>query len=157
MARKKYKPKGLRTDNMTWLIAGMRNVADVPEAGNFLMLRNHAAFDELLAGRGKHEHVDTLIQMVNMADALARLQLGRDWLPEIQESQNVIYNLASRGLTIKRFVFYGPEIEVIRQILELHDEQLKNCPVRLMEDALKVVNDEHKHKRMRRIKPMEPA
>ena len=155
--RKKYKPKPIRVDTLTYVVSGFKKVADVPDAGVKLLIRNHAAFDEIREGRGTKEHVDVLIHMVNMIEALAMLQLGRDWLPEIHEAQQVIYNLAQRGLGNDKFLFYGPEIEVIQQIIELHDEQLKNCPVKMMEQALDLIAKEYRHNKMRRIEAKEMA
>jgi hypothetical protein len=153
--RKKYKPKGVRLDTMTWVISGFKNVADVPDAGTKLLIRNHSAFDEIRAGRGDKEHVDMLIHMVNMAEALAKLQLGRDWLPEIGQAQDAVYAMAQRGISGKKFLFTGEELSIVQTILELHDEQLKNCPVRKMEEALAVIEKEHTHKKLRRIKALE--
>ena len=153
--RKKYKPKGVRLDAMTWVISGFKKVADVPDAGTKLLLRNHASFDEIRAGRGDKEHVDIMIHMVNMAEALAKLQLGRDWLPEIVQAQNAIYAMAQRGVSGKKFLFTGEELGIVQTILELHDEQLKNCPVRTMEEALDVIAKEYMHDKMRRIEPLE--
>lgn len=155
--KSKYKPKGVRLDTMTWVISGFKNVADVPDAGTKLLLRNHAAFDEIREGRGDKEHVDVLIHMVNMAEALAKLQLGRDWLPEIEQAQDAIYRMAQRGVSGKKFLFTGEELGIVQTIIELHDEQLKNCPVRKMEEALEEINKEYVHNKMRRIEPLETA
>jgi hypothetical protein len=153
--KSKYKPKGIRTDNMTWVVSGMKNVADVPDAGTKLMLRNHVAFDEIIAGRGNIEHADMLIHMVNMCEALAELQLGRDWLPEIREAQDALYAMGQRGISGKKFLFTGEEMNIMRQILELHDEQLRNCPVKLMEKALNEIAKDYVHNKMRRIEKLE--
>lgn len=153
--KSKYKPKPIRQDVMSWVMSGMKMVADVPDAGTKLMLRNHVSFDEVLAGRGTVEHVDLLISMVNMAEALANLQLGRDWLPEIEQAQDAIYAMAQRGISGKSFLFTGEEMNIVRQVLELHDVQLENCPVKTMEKALEDINKEFVHDKMRRIKPLE--
>ncbi len=155
--KSKYKPKGIRTDNMTWVLSGMRNVAYVPDAGTKLMLRNHIAFDEIMAGRGTIEHADMLIHMVNMCEALADLQLGRDWLPEIRGAQDALYAMGQRGISGKKFLFTGEEMNIMRQILELHDEQLRNCPVKLMEKALNEIAKDYIHNKMRRIEKLEAA
>lgn len=155
--RKKYTPKPIRTDTLTYVVSGFKKVADVPDAGTKLLLRNHAAFDEIREGRGTREHVDMLIHMVNMIEALANLQLGRDWLPEIHQAQDAIYALAQRGVSGKKFLFTGEEIGIIQQIIELHDEQLKNCSVKLMEQALDDIAKEYLHNKMRRIEPLETA
>jgi len=153
--RKKYKPKPIRVDTMTYVVSGFKKVADVPEAGLKLLLRNHASFDEIRAGRGDKQHVDDLIHMVNMVEALAKLQLGRDWLPEIHEAQEAIFSMAQRGVSGKKFLFTGEEMKIIQTIIELHDEQLKNCSVKLMEQALNDIAKEYVHNKMRRIEPLE--
>jgi hypothetical protein len=157
MPRKKYKPKQIRYDTLTYVVSGFKKVADVPDAGIKLLIRNHAAFDEIREGRGTKEHVDVLIHMVNMIEALGILGIGNDWLPEIRQAQDVIYNLAQRGLRLNLFIFYGPEIGIIQQIMELHDEQLRNCPVKMMEQALDLIAKEYKHKKMRVIEAKEVA
>ena len=48
-------------------------------------------------------------------------------------------------------------MEVIRTILALHSEQLKNCPVKKMEEALHMVEKHVKHGKAEVIKPMEMA
>lgn len=153
--RKKYKPKGVRLDAVSWVLSGMKKVADVPEAGTKLMIRNHASLDEILAGRGDVDHVDTLIHMVNMTEALAKLELGEDWLPEIHAAQDAIYAMAQRGVSGKKFLFTGLELQSVRQVLELHDEQLRNCEVRTLETALDLIAKEYSHKKMRVISPIE--
>ena len=155
--KKKYTPKGIRLDAMTWVLSGMKKVADVPDAGTKLLLKNHVSFDEIREGRGDKDHVDTLIQMVNMAEALAHLQLGRDWLPEIGEAQDAIYAMAQRGVSGKKFLFTGEELSKVQQILELHDEQLKNCPVKILEQALELIAKNLQHKKMRKIEQLEMA
>jgi hypothetical protein len=152
-----YKPKPIRVDTLTYVISGFKKVADVPDAGTKLLIRNHAAFDEIREGRGTIEHVDMLIHMVNMIEALAKLDLGADWLPEIHVAQNAIYALAQRGVSGKKFLFTGAEMGIIQQIIELHDEQLKNCSVKMMEQALEDIAKEYIHNKMRRIEPLETA
>ena len=149
--KSKYKPKPIRLDTFTYVVSGFKKVADVPDAGTKLLLRNHAAFDEVREGRGTRDHVDMLIHMVNMIEALANLQLGRDWLPEIYQAQDAIYALAQRGISGKKFLFTGEELNIVRQIIELHDEQLRNCSVKTMEEALSVIEKEYRHNKMRRI------
>jgi hypothetical protein len=149
--RKKYKPKGVRMDALSWVISGFKKVAEVPDAGTKLMLKNHVSFDEIREGRGDTDHVDNLISMVNCAEALAKRQLGRDWLDEIKEAQDAIFHMAQRGVSGKSFTFTGQELQAVQTILELHDEQLKNCSVRTLELALDDIAKEFKANKMRRI------
>jgi hypothetical protein len=151
MARKKYKPKGVRMDTLTWVISGFKKVAEVPDAGTKLLLKNHVSFDEIREGRGDTHHVDNLISMVNMAEALAKRQLGRDWLEEIRQAQDAIYQMAQRGVSGKPFLFTGVELQAVQTIIELHDEQLRNCSVRTLELALEDIEKEFKGNKMRKI------
>jgi len=152
--RKKYKPKGVRMDALTWVISGFKKVAEVPDAGTKLMIKNHVSFDEIREGRGDTHHVDNLITMVNCAEALAKRQLGRDWLEEIRQAQDAIYAMAQRGVSGKSFVFTGEELKSVQTIVELHDEQLRNCSVRTLELALEDIEREFKSNKMRRIEPI---
>jgi hypothetical protein len=86
-----------------------------------------------------------------MAEALAKRQLGRDWLPEIREAQDAIYQMAQRGISGKNFVFSGLELQAVETVLLLHDEQLRNCSVRTLELALVDIENEFKGNKMRKI------
>jgi hypothetical protein len=152
--KSKYKPKGIRMDTLTWVISGFKKVAEVPDAGTKLMLKNHVSFDEIREGRGDTHHVDNLITMVNCAEALAKRQLGRDWLEEIGQAQDAIFAMAQRGISGKPFLFTGEELKAVQTIVELHDEQLKNCPVRTLELALQDIEKEFKAKKMRKIEAL---
>ena len=152
--RKKYKPKGVRMDALSWVISGFKKVAEVPDAGTKLMIKNHASFDEIREGRGDTFHVDNLITMVNCAEALAKRQLGRDWLEEIGQAQDAIYAMAQRGVSGKSFVFTGLELQAVETVLALHDEQLRNCPVRTLELALEDIEREFKANKMRKIEAL---
>jgi hypothetical protein len=133
----------------------MLKVSDVPIAGTKLSIQNHVSFDEIREGRGNTDHVDVLIKMGNMTEALAHLQLGRDWLPEIQLAQQALHDLGQRGISGKGFIFRAEELKAVQTILELHDEQLRNCTVKKMEEAIDFVNKEERHNRMRRITRLE--
>ena len=147
----KYKPKHIRVDTLSWVISGFKKVADVPDAGTKLMLKNHVSFDEIREGRGDTGHVDNLITMVNMCEALAKRQLGNDWIDEIKEAQDAIYHMAQRGVSGKPFLFTGQELQAVQTILELHDIQLQECSVRVLELALEDIEKEFKGNKMRRI------
>jgi hypothetical protein len=57
----------------------------------------------------------------------------------------------------KPFLFTGEELKAVQTIVELHDEQLRNCPVRTLELALEDIEREFKANKMRRIQPLETA
>ena len=148
-----YKPRGVRLDNLSWVMAGMKRVGTLPTAGVALKLKNHEALDSILKGQGTKDHVDVLISAVNMSEALIRIrdELGVDWKQEIKEAQDAIYTMGKRGIEKGKFAFTGPEMNAVRLVMDLHDAQLDDCLVREMEQALFIVNEEIRLKKCRPI------
>jgi hypothetical protein len=151
--KSKYKPRGVRYDNMSWLIAGMKKVGTLPTAGVALKLKNREALDSILTGHGTKDHVDALISAVNMSEALIRIRddLGRDWAEEIRAAQDAVYAMGVRGYEKGSFVFTGPEMTAVKLIMDLHDSQLDECTVREMEQALFIVEEELRMRKARSI------
>jgi hypothetical protein len=151
--KSKYKPRGVRYDNMSWIIAGMKKVGTLPTAGVALKLKNREALDSILTGQGTKEHVDMLISAVNMAEAMTRIRdnLGRDWVEEIRAAQDAVYAMGVRGYEKGSFLFTGPEMTAVKLIMDLHDSQLDDCTVKEMEQALFIVEEELRLRKARAI------
>jgi hypothetical protein len=151
--KSKYKPKGVRLDNMSWVMAGLRTVGTLPTAGVALKLKNHEALDSILTGQGTKEHVDVLISSVNMAEAMTRIRddLGRDWADEIRAAQDAVYSMGVRGYEKGSFLFTGPEMTAVKLVMDLHDTQLDHCSVKEMEQALFIVEEELRMRKARAI------
>jgi len=151
--KSKYKPRPVRTDNLNWILAGMKKVGTLPTAGTALKLKNREALDSILTGSGTREHVDVLINAVNMAEAMVRIRddLGADWATEIRAAQDAIYTMGKRGIERGRFAFTGPEMTAVKLVMDLHDAQLDECFVREMEEALFIVEEEIRLKKCRAI------
>lgn len=136
--RSSYRPKAIRLDNMAWLMQGMKTIASIGEAVT-LKLKNHAAMDELVKGRGQTTHCDTVIAALNMTEALAILRLGDEYRPEINAGQDAMLAMCQRGLRTGRFVFTGLELQAVNLAMEVHDAQLDACTVAELERALEIV------------------
>jgi hypothetical protein len=151
--KSKYKPRGIRTDNMSWIIAGMKKVGTLPTAGVALKLKNHEALESILTGEGTKAHLDVLIAAVNICEALVRIRddLGVDWATEIRAAQDAIYTMGRRGVEKDRFAFTGPEMTAVKLVMDVHDAQLDDCTVKEMEQALFIVNEEIRLKKCRPI------
>lgn len=151
--KSKYRPRGVIPDTMTWVKAGLQKVGTLPKAGVALKLKNHEALDTVMHGEATRDHVDVLIAAFNIAEALYRIRpdLGIDYADDIKLAQDALYSMGKRGASIGRFVFTGPEMQVIRFGMEIHDAQLDNCDVRTMEKALELVNTVVMNKQARPI------
>jgi hypothetical protein len=157
--KSKYKPRGVRYDNLSWIIAGMKKVGTLPTAGVVLKLKNHEALDSILRGQGTRDHVDVIIAAVNMSEALIRVRddLGRDWADEIRAAQDAVYTMGRRGFEKGSFVFTGPEMTAVKLVMDLHDTQLDHCSVKEMEQALFIVEEEIRLRKARSIVNSETA
>ena len=154
--KSKYKPRGVRLDNLSWIVAGMKKVGSLPTAGVSLKLKNHEALDSILRGEGTRDHVDVLIAAMNMSEALIRIrdELGVDWKAEIRAAQDALLTMAKRGLERSSFVFTGPEMTAVKLVMDVHDVQLDSCTVQDMEKALFIVEEEIRMKKCRPIVEM---
>lgn len=123
--RSKYRPRRMLLDNMAHVQAGVQRVRTTGEAQLNLRIRNHAALDEVRSGRGDFDHADILVMALNVAQALARLGVGRDWMDEIMAGQHVTAAMCVRGLDGKGYEFTGDELLVIDLAMRVHDAHLR--------------------------------
>lgn len=156
--RSKYKPKGVRLDAMSWVLAGMKTITEVPHAGVTLKIKNHAAMTDMVAGNGTRDSVDVLIAAMNIAEALTRLGIGDDWSAEIRQAQDALLNMGRRGVQKgDRFLFTGSELTAMNLGMDIHDAQLEECTVKQMEEALNIVEREIRAKKARTVCVKEAA
>lgn len=142
--RSSYRPKGVRLDNMSWVKAGLKTVGSVPKAGTAVKLANLAALDALILGHGTGDHSHTMREAFDMAVCLPKVnkKLGADWLPELQAAKDAAYAMHDRGERTGRFLFNGPEMQAVKQGIEIHTQQIEECTVQEMERALVLVANE---------------
>jgi hypothetical protein len=150
--RSKYKPKGVRLDAVTWVLAGIKPFKEVPTSIN-IRIKNHAAMDALRRGEATREDMDVLIGAFNMTEAytILRPDLGADWVKEIRAGQDALLMVAARGIESGRFVLKAQELVAMNLVMELHDAQLDQTNVREMELAMEIIDKEYKHHKMRSV------
>lgn len=140
--RSKYKPKGVRLDNLSWIKAGFQKVGTLPKAGVGLKIKNHVALDAIMHGNADRSMVDDMIAAFNIAEALYKVNpdLGLDYAQEIKAAQDAILGLGQRYLKTGKVLFTGPEMLAVREAMDIHDAQLDQATVREMEQAIDLVN-----------------
>ena len=151
--RSKYKPKGIRLDNLAWVSSGLKKVGSLPTAGVELKLKNHESLEAVLKGYATRDHVDILIAALNMAEAIYHItpSLGTDWADEIRAAQDAVFTMSRRSLTLGSFVFNAAEMAAVKLAMSVHNEQLDNCTVRELEQAIDYVQVRMKNKQARVI------
>jgi len=151
--RSKYKPKGIRLDNLAWVSSGLKRVGSLPTAGVDLKLKNHEALESILKGNATRDHADMIIAAFNIAEALYHINpaLGEDWADEIRAAQDAVFTMSRRSLTLNNFVFNAAEMAAVKLGMLVHNQQLDNCTVREMELAIDYVEARIKSKQARVI------
>lgn len=156
--KSKYKPKGVRLDNMLWVTSGMKKVSQVEDAGVMLKIKNHMAMTNLVQGRGSRDDVDLMIAAMNVTEAFAIHGKGKDWKTEIRAAQDALVAMARRGVARgDKFIFTGEEMQAINLAMEIHDVQLDEASVADLERALQLVEREVRAHRARPIIQKEAA
>ena len=136
--KSKYKPKTVRPDNLSWVLSGMRSVASVPKAGVGLLLANSTAMDAIIKGEGTGVFSHTLREAFSMAVQMpkVRASLGADWLPELNAALEATNAMHERGERTGRFLFTGPEMQLVKVGMEIHTQQINECTVKEMEQSI---------------------
>jgi hypothetical protein len=149
--RSKYRPKGVRLDNMTWVQSGLKRVENVSACAT-IKIRNHDAMNTLRLGSATKEEINTLINAMNVAEALANRGWGEDWKAEIRAAQDALFTLARRGVANgMRFIVRGEELKALNLCMEIHDAQLEAITVRELELAM---DDVMEALRLRKMRPV---
>lgn len=103
-------------------------------------LRNHLAMVELAQGRGTRQDIDTVVNALNVTEALARINVGNDWAPEIKAGQDALLDMATRGLAAgNHFIFTAAQLTAVNLAMGVHDVQLDAVSFGQLESALKLV------------------
>lgn len=136
--RSKYRPKGLISDPLSYVLSGMKTVGSI-SAGTDLMIKNHSCLDALRRGEATRDDVDVVIAALNMTEALALMHIGEDWQVEIRAAQDALFAVGSRGAETGRFILRGPELKALNLGMEIHDAQLAVSTVAELEKAIDLV------------------
>ena len=146
--RKKYRPKPVRTDTITYVLSGIRPFANVTY-GTTLRIKNHDALDKLRRGVADKETIDILIGTYNVAEGLVRQNIGDEYREELRAGQDALLAVARRG---GNFILKSEELNALNLAMEVHDAQLDVCTVVELERAIDIVQEDITHKRARSVK-----
>lgn len=140
--RSSYRPRPALNDNMFYILSGNLPATAAATTITRIKVANHGAMGSLTKGKGTKADVIALGHMLTTAEALARHNLGRDWLPELAEARKALHDLTMRA---GNFVMRAPEIKALNLALEVHDAQLEGCTIKQLEDAIKAAKNAIRH------------
>lgn len=134
--KSKYKPKPVRMDNMAWVTGGMLPVTAAKQAMLHLGIKNHGALTSLVQGTGVRDDAVVLRNAFITARAMAMLDIGKEYRPDLDKAQVTIGELIARGDSTGRYLFKGPEIQAVNLGMEIHEAQLQICTIAKLEEAI---------------------
>lgn len=143
MTRKTTRRRWVANPNaMNIALNNVSMVRDAGSANTLMRLVGHEAMDSLRRGEGTRGHLQSMVEVANVAETLAsNANLGKDWLPEIHEAQMAIHALAVRGVEIGRYTLKANEIKALNLLLEIHDAQLDACSVQTLGKAVNYIRE----------------
>ena len=146
--RSKYKPKPVLLNPMGFV---MENLSPVRSHTSFMIdlkIKNHAALDALTKGVATRFDIDTLISMGNMTEAFARMGFGKDYSDVVKEGLLALRAVGKRGAESGRFILKAAEMTALNEFMELHDAQMEVVTLRDMDEAIALVSEEFRLKKM---------
>lgn len=149
--RSKYRPKGLIMNPIAYVMESMTPVAKHDTYLVDLKIRNHMALTNLTQGRATRNDMDDLIAMGNVTEALSRLGFGKEHGDITQDGLNALHAVGKRGVESGRFILRSEEMRALNTLMELHDAQMDVITIKDMERGLKLVDEEFRQRKMRRI------
>ena len=150
--RSKYRPRSvLLLNTMGYVMESLTPIAKMDKYFIELKIKNHLALTNLTKGVATRQDIDTLIQAVNMVEALYRLGFGREYATEVRAGLDSLHAVGVRGAESGRFILKSEEMNALNEAIELHDAQLEVITLKDMDNAIKVVNDDLRQKKMRPI------
>lgn len=155
--RSKYRPKPMLQNPLGYVLESLTPIAKMDKYFIELKIKNHMALTNLTKGVAVRHDIDSLIQSVNMVEALYRLGFGREYFTEVRAGLDALHAVGVRGVETGRFVLKSDEMNALNVAMELHDAQLEVITLKDMENAIKLVTEEMRQKKMRSIVTKEIA
>ncbi len=113
-----------------------------------LKIKNHGAMETLTKGLATRTDIDTLISMVNMTEAFARLGFGTDYSDVVRDGLQALRDVGRRGATSDSFILKAHEMNALNTAMELHDAQMEVVTLKDMDAAIALVREEYRLKKM---------
>lgn len=139
--RSKYRPKPVLQNPLAFVLSGLKPVRDLPGVYLDVQIKNREALDQVRRGLATKADIDMLIGAFNITEALAIMGIGSDWREEITQGQDALLDLSRRGVANgMRFIMTAKQWELLKVVMDLHEEQLAHATVYDIEKAHDVVH-----------------
>ena len=146
--KSKYRPKHVLLNPMGFVLESLSPVRSHTSFMVDLKIKNHAALDSLTKGVATRNDIDMLITMGNMTEAFARMGFGADYSEVVKGGLLSLRAVGKRGAESGRFILKAAEMTALNEFMELHDAQMEVVTLRDMDEAIALVREEFRLKKM---------
>lgn len=146
--RSKYRPKHVLANPVGYVLENLSSVNSHTSFMLDLKIKNHGAMESLTKGVAGRADIDTLISMVNMTEAFARLGFGRDYGDVVRDGLQALRDVGKRGVASGSFVLKASEMNALNAAMELHDAQMDVVTLKDMDRAIALVQEEYRLRKM---------
>jgi hypothetical protein len=146
--RSKYRPKPVLSNPLGYVLESISPVASHTAFMLDLKIKNHGAMNSLTKGNATRNDIDTLIAMVNVTEAFARLGFGKDYSDVVRDGLQALRDLGKRGVVSGSFILKSSEMNALNSAMELHDAQMDVVTLKDMDAAIALVREEYRLRKM---------
>ena len=146
--RSSYRPKRVLLNPVGYVLESLSPVTSHTAFMLDLKIKNHGAMDALTKGVAKSTDIDSLISMVNMTEAFARLGFGQEYSEVVRDGLQALRDVGKRGAMTGSFVLKAHEMNALNAAMELHDAQMEVVTLGDMDKAIALVQEEYRLKKM---------
>jgi hypothetical protein len=139
---KKYRPREIQTDAISWAVAGVHTFPAETIATTFKPIGE--AILLLKKGQATREDWNVPCQSLNIAEALAGLKIGPNLMPQIRAGQEALSKIAQRMIGTGKATCYGAELAAIDEALVMYRVQMKVCTQAEFSRAVNRVKELHR-------------
>jgi hypothetical protein len=146
--RSKYRPKHVLSNPVGYVLESISPVASHTAFMLDLKIKNHGAMSLLTKGNATRFDIDTLIAMVNVTEAFARLGFGSDYSDIVRDGLQALRDVGKRGVVSGSFILKAHEMNALNSVMELHDAQMEVVTLKDMDAAIALVREEFRLRKM---------
>jgi DNA-binding FrmR family transcriptional regulator len=139
---KSYRPRDVQLDAVSWAIAGATCIPPASQAAALAPVM--AAVRVLKQGMATRVDWNVVAQCMNLAEALAALQIGSNLMPQIGAGQKALHRIALRMLERGTSTCYATELADIDEAVVMYRVQLSLCTQAEFSRAVVRVKDLHR-------------
>lgn len=139
---KRYVARECLQDPVSWAVAGVHTLPT--ESQQAAMVPVDGAVALLKQGMAGRDDWNMIVQALNIAEALAGLQIGPNLMPQIEAGQEALHAIALRMIARRTATCYATELHAIDEALAMYRAQLKLCTQAEFSRAIARVKELHR-------------